>query len=467
MFQYKVFLSIKKAILFLVFIQTTAVLAGIPDQVHRDSRSEYSQFWFLYEKEKRDGETELTIRPFYSSYHDKYRNYRQKSVLWPIYFSQKTDNWYYWTFLYIFSGTSVRHPDTGYDKDFIISPLFVWGRGETPRDKYYGFFPLFGKVKSKVSWSEIRYFLFPLYASWEYKDFKAYSFIWPLMLYGKSATRYEFRILPLFSIKKKYGQYERYSVLWPFIQWGKILQDKKEPVSFGFFFPFYAWKKSAYGNMRSYSVLWPLFSYGYDKRTGEKNLNAFFFLYQYGYSREKDYYKHIIFPFYGYYRFAGKQTRFITPFYINLKSDTSHMKTNYTFLVPFFWKMKRYFPHLDSEDVYYKLWPLFRYHRSPDGEVSWNFLSLLPVRSEKGEKIWDPIWSIMEYKKLVNGEKRLSLFMRLYTQRWSKDELHIHVPLLFDYSKTPEMFRWRIFYGLLGYERINGKRKFQVFWIKI
>ena len=400
-------------------------------------------------------------------------NYKYSTFLFPVFAKQKTDYWSYWSLLHIFSGTSIKHSDTGEDKDIMISPLFIWGKGETKKDSYYGFFPFFGKVKSKIGWSEIKFFLFPLYASWQHKDFKAYSILWPIFLYGKSPSRLEHRFLPFYSIKIHKGKYKRYSVLWPFFQWGTDFMDKKEPVSYFMFFPFYAHKRSKYGNMRSYAFLWlPLLGsfigYGYDKRTGETNFNALFFIYQYGYSKDGSYKKHIFFPFIGYYRRNGKEAFFVTPFYFRLKSNTYHIKSDYKFITPFFWKIKKHYIKEDKTDIYYKLWPFFRYHKNTQGDMEWNILSLFPVRSETAEKVWEPMWSLIEYKKLANGEKRLSLFMRLYNQRWSADEFHVHIPFLWDYSRAPGYVRWKFLMGLIGYERIGDKRKIQLLWfIKI
>ncbi|EMG11468.1 hypothetical protein LEP1GSC151_3375 [Leptospira interrogans serovar Grippotyphosa str. LT2186] len=44
-------------------------------------------------------------------------------------------------------------------------------------------------------------------------------------------------------------------------------------------------------------LLGSLFGYGYDKRTGEQDYNALFFLFQYGTNQDEDYHKFILFPF--------------------------------------------------------------------------------------------------------------------------------------------------------------------------
>ncbi|MCC6274220.1 MAG: hypothetical protein IT569_00020, partial [Leptospiraceae bacterium] len=240
---------------FLLFT-STGISAKNPKQIYGDSKSEYWQFWFLYESEKRAGQTETIIRPFFSSYYERQSDHKYQTVLYPLFYREKTNHWEKWSFLFIFSKDTAIHPDTGEDTDFILSPFLQWGKGETDRERYLAFFPFFGSIRSKITWSEINFFLFPLYANWQYKEFKAHAIIWPLILFGSSETRHEYRFLPFFSIKEHIGKYRHFSVLWPFIQWGNDFMDKKEPTSYAFFWPLFNFKKSEYGNMRSYSFLW-------------------------------------------------------------------------------------------------------------------------------------------------------------------------------------------------------------------
>lgn len=455
-------------ILFFLFI-TFSIDAKLPTYPHGEYPADYWQFWVFYEKEWRKGQNERILRPFYSTYHDDLRAHTYKTSLYPIYYSERTSHWDRWTFLFIFSHDSTLHDDTGDDSDLVLSPLFQWGRGETDKDRYVAFFPFYGKMKSKLSWGEVNFFLFPLYVDWSHKEFKARSFLWPFFVWGSSDIRSEYRFFPFYSKKAHIAKFEHYTVLWPFIQWGRDFMDKKEPTSYSFFFPFYNFKSSHYGNMKSRSFLWLPFlgglaGYGYDRKTSEVNYNFLFFLFQYGYSNTKDYRKHIFFPFYGYSRFASKEFTFITPLYVHMRTDTYGVKSDSYYLVPFFYYMEKYFVKEERTDTYYKVWPIFKWHKDSEGNLFWNTLSLFPLRSTTLERIWDPFVSIVEYKKFINGEKRLSLMMRLYTQRWSEDEFHLYVPFLIDLSLEKERTSWKILYGFLGYERVEEKRNLQFLW---
>ena len=260
-----------KILLFLVI--SFSLEAKLPTYPVGEYPSKYSQVWVFYEKEWRKGQSEIILRPFYSSYEHDLSAHKYKTSLYPIFYSEKTNHWNRWTFLFIFSHDSTLHDDTGDDSDLVLSPLFQW--------------------------------------DWSHKEFKARSILWPFFVWGSSDIRSEVRVFPFYSQKRHIAKFEHTTLLWPFIQWGKDFLDKKEPTSYSFFFPFYNIKSSLYGNMESRAFIWfpilgSLVGYGYDRKTSEVNYNFLFFLIQYGYSNNRDYRKHIFFPFYGYSRFASK-----------------------------------------------------------------------------------------------------------------------------------------------------------------
>jgi hypothetical protein len=453
----------------LYFLFTCFLYAGSPKYPIGITESDYSQFWFLYQSEKREGQTEFILRPFYSNYIETLSNHRFKTSLYPVYYKQETSYWYKWSFLFIFDGNYTKHPDTGDDKDLTFGPFFRFGSGDTEKDRYFAFFPFYGKMKSLLSWSELNFVLFPLYVDWSHKDFKARSILWPLTVYGKNHVRKEIRVFPFYSHKSHIGKYYRYSILWPLFQWGKQFLDKKEPIEYGLYFPFYSYKKSMYGNMveRSYLyiLIFPLYSYGYDKRTSLYDYRFLSFLFQYGYSNDKDYRKFIFFPFYGTSKYASKESLFITPFYFSMKSDTYLMRSEYTYLVPFYFRSEKQMIKEERNESYLKIWPLFRYYKDSEGNLSWNTFSLMPAKSVMIDRIWDPLISVVEYSQFINGEKRFSVLMRLYTQRWTDDQFHLYIPILLDYHSEKDKLEWNFLYGLVGYTQEPERQNYKFLWV--
>jgi hypothetical protein len=458
-----------------VLLFCSSLEAKLPNSFTEDLPSDYYQFWFLYESESRANQSSFYIRPFYGSFTDKTTALRYKTILPPIYYREETNHWYTWSSLFFFTGTGIKHEEGDEDEDILLSPFLFWGSGDTPREKYFSIYPFYGTMKNKLSYQRIRYFifpvfLFPVYAEWNYKTYEAKSILWPLTMWGKSETRDELRLFPFYSRKLHFGKYRRYSILWPFFQWGEERLDKKEPTSYKIFFPFYLAKDNESGSMKSRAFLWfpilnSLFSYGYDKKTGQTNYSALFIFFQYTTSEKKDAEKLVFFPFYGHSYFANKEAEFITPFYISLSQNTNHLKAKATFILPFLSLMKQEYVGTGRTDTYFKFWPFIRYHKDGEGNLGWNSVSLIPVRYEALEDIWEPIFSIIEYKKLVNGEKRLHLVTRIYSQRWTDKELNIHIPLLAEFSKNEKGYKYDFLYGLIGFDTRPEKTQFKLFWI--
>lgn len=461
------YIFFRQALILIYFILTIDLMAELPRTPHGLQPSQYFLFSIFYDQEQRPGQKEAIFHPFYSRYHDKIRGHTFSSSFYPFYYHQQTNHWERWSFLFLFGGNYIRHPDTGDDKDTSYGPLIWHGSGRTEKDKYTSVFPFYGKIKAIFGWSEVNFVLWPIYTNWSHKNYKAHSVLWPFTVYGKNEIRKEYRIFPFYAHKSHVGKYYRNTILWPFWQWGETGLDKVEPIKYGFYFPFYGYKKSMYGNMKSYMLLYlpfPFFAYGYDRRTGATEYRALFSFIQYGYSNDKDYRKTIIFPFYGRSHFAKKTSLFITPLYFHMQSDTYLIKSNSYFLIPFYFQSHRNYIKEQQVESYYKLWPFFRYYKDKEGNLNHHLLTLFPVKSIYIDRIWDPLISIYDYSRLINGEKQLSLFFRFYSQRWSEDDFHMSIPILLEYSKTNHYTSWQIAYGLLGYRKSKQKNTMKFFW---
>lgn len=453
-----------------LFFSSEPIFSKVPKEIYGIHPTlSYQTFGPFYESETRQGQKEMVLRPFYYSYSETLGAVEYKSFLYPLFYSQKTLKWKKWSFLFIFSGDSSIHEDLGNDEDFSFTPLLTYGIGDTERERYFAVFPIYGNIRNKLSWSKIEFILFPLYTRWEYKDYSAFSILWPLTVYGNNDVRKEIRLLPFYSQKSHVGKYEHTSILWPFLSYGYDNLDKKEPSAYSFVWLLYAKKESYFGNLYSLGIMpvigsISLFSYGYDKKTSEISYSAFFFLMQYGYSNDKDYRKKIFFPFYGYSRFASKEFEFITPFFYRMETDTYGIKSNSIYIVPFFHYNNEIFVKEEREELYHKFWPVYKWHRDREGTVSWNLLSPYPIRSETAEKVWDPLFSLVEYKNQVNGDKKFSMLFRIFSLRWNQTEVSWDIPLLARYEKKPESTSFKLFYGFLGRERTEDKSLYQFLW---
>ena len=146
-------------------------------------------------------------------------------------------------------------------------------------------------------------------------------------------------------------------------------------------------------------------------------------------------------------------------------------------------------PEYGSAWRYFKIWPLFQSEWDDRGNFSFNCVSLWPFRDPDGyEKLYQPFWTIMEYRRMQTGEKRLGFLLRLYYQRWSNDFLFIKIPVLFSYSKSHECINKLSFtdflsifcynndkggsylsliFSMFGYNNDKDGKYIRLFWIPI
>ncbi|MCB1323970.1 MAG: hypothetical protein H7A21_01455 [Spirochaetales bacterium] len=485
----------------LLALPTEAAWARQPIHIVDESPREYWQFWFLYEQTRAAGQFQFTVHPLYSRYENDERAYDYQNVLYPLFYSHGTDHWRRWTLLYFITGEDFYHEDEGGDEDYFLTPFFHLGFGDAEGERYFSIFPFYGTVRNKLGWSEISYVLWPLYTSWSYRDYRARSILWPLIMWGGSPTRDDLRILPFYSHKIHQGQYDHRTLLWPFFQWGSDGLDRREPRHFFLAFPFYGRKWSDQDNLNVHTFLWlPLIggfaAWGEDREAGNFNMNALWFLYQYGYARDPHIDKHIIFPFWGHYRFGSEQENtivdqsrpetnfpappagednpyfneatFITPFYVNLRTHSAILESDYDIFVPFYWNLERYYHRTRETESYLKIWPLFHSINDDSGRTEFRTLALWPFRSDEFERVWGTLYSLLEYNQYENGDRYFATLWRLYSLYWNAEEVH-HFLLGFEYHRTPSYWSVQFLGGLFGLRHdhapaIQPRTTVSLFW---
>lgn len=469
---------------FLLVLSGGALYARPSTTVTGETKRDYYEFLFLFDKTSAPGQSEWILHPFASRYSNMERSYTFTTILYPIFYSHGTYRWNRWTFLYLFTGDDIYHDDSGLEEDNFITPILYWGTGETERERYFSVFPFYGRIKNKLSYSEINYVMFPLYSGWSHKDYSAHGILWPIVMWGGSPTRSDFRIFPFFSRKIHTGKYERYSALWPIFQWGVEGLDQKDPRHMFMVFPFYGRKWSESGQMTAHTVLWPLFSWGHDDATNGFDLNLFWFLFQYQVNDSPLIRKLIIFPFYGRYVFGSKgsltdpsgiysqEYSFVTPFYATMRTSSALLESNSKYVVPVFMYDQTYYRKERETETYWKIWPLVSTSSDSNGRFEFRSLSLWPFRSDEFERIWGPLYSVVTYRRDENEEKYFSVLFRLYSRKWSSDEEH-HFFVGFNYDNTPDVTGVEFLGGFLGFRREYNredretKNRVRLLWFSI
>lgn len=324
------------------------------------------------------------------------------------------------------------------------------------------------------TWTTVGYLLaslVPVYVSYSRNNYKAWGILWPLVRRGTGPGKNDLRILPFYAHSFRKGMYKKYSILLLFNY--KVTYFSNDTRKMFFFFPIFGRKWSSSGRISSYTILWPFFSWGYDKKLGVKEYNLPWPLVQIGDSRKPFIKKRIFFPFYGYYKYGNNETFFVTPLYFSLKKKGVRYDSAYytNFLIVWWYKRNYHYPSALHGNYwrYFKIWPLFSIEYNDAGDYHFNMLSLLPFRDSDGyEFMYEPLWTLFEYRRYKNGEKRLGVLFRTFYQRWGKNFYEMKIPLLFSISRhTGRLTHLSFLLYMFGYSHNMKGKYLKFFWIPI
>ncbi|MDY6933551.1 MAG: hypothetical protein SVZ03_04920 [Spirochaetota bacterium] len=464
--------------------------------------AQYDWFWILYEYERNENYQTKVWRPFFMRNTENSKgNVFEASLIPIVYWKNKTVKKNEWKSLFgLINSVDYIHPNGVSDYDFGVFPFLLYGDSVDKNDKYCHIWPFGGSMRDKLGQDNISTYLFPgfvlffffppsfpptltnaavllislipLYVNYNSKDYKSWGLLWPIIQRGKSSTRNDKRFLPFYSHNYTRDKYESHSILMLFNYQRVIMRDDEQKTFFAV--PFFGkrWNRSSLSN--SSTLLWPFFSWGYDIKRGDYELNFPWPLVQIQDCSKPYINKRIFFPFFGKYDYQNKRTFFITPLYFSLKKKTKSYDSEYYINALIIWYFKREYkkkpsPTYGSSWRYFKIWPIFHYEKDDRGNFSFNFLSLLPMRDPEGyERLYQPFWTIFEYRGFQSGERRFGLLWRLYFQRWSRDLLYIKIPLLFSYATSHgRLTKLSFLFSMFGYYNETDKRSIRIFWIPI
>ncbi|MCX7678366.1 MAG: hypothetical protein N2316_04030 [Spirochaetes bacterium] len=479
----------------LVFI----AIAIYSERLYATNMRSYEWWWVFYEHDESAHRTLKTIRPFYLSSVPVEGKAFYASLMPLVWWAYETPREYRWKSLIGFvQSVDYAHADGVRDYDFGIFPFLFFGTSPDERDRYLMVWPFGGSVKGKLGQDIIAAYLFPgfllffifpptfpptllttavliasfipLYVEYQSRDYQAWGILWPLVQRGRSNTRDDFRILPFYAHNYKYNSYDNYSFLFV-INYNRTFLNDDEQRTF-FLFPLFGRRWNLSGKVESATLLWPFFSWGFNRGTGSFELNFPWPFVQIQQSLNPRVYKRIFFPFYGVYRFEERETLFITPFYFSLKTEKKNFRSEYHIASLVFWYFTREYLDKPSRQYgsrwrYIKLWPLFQFESDDRGNVAFNMLSILPWRDPDGyEMMYQPFWTLFEYRRFHDGEQRMGFFLRLYYQRWNENFFVMKIPFLFTYeSENGQLRELSFLLSMFSYGQFDDGFRFRFLWI--
>jgi hypothetical protein len=485
---------------FFIFLILLSLLYGEASFARTSTEKESPDwFWFFYEYSSDEKAETVVYRPFLLESEGSGKLFQ--ASLMPLFFWRYKDETkdVVKGFFGLYGSDSYSHTKKGDDYDSGLFPLYLYGSGTSHEDNYLFVYPIGGNIRGKFGYDRISpwvfpfftlFFLFPpssifswqslflglaalipVYTEFEFKDYEAKAIFWPFIAWGKGDKRGDFRVLPFYAHNYKDGWYDNYS--WLLLINYRELYLKNDTHYTFFFFPFYGKKWSDSGDFQATTILWPFFSWGYNKKTNDRSYNLPWPFVQIRDCDRPKVYSRIFFPFYGKYHYENSKTFFVTHLYFTLQKETESYTSDYKFICIIMWYFKR--DYLKTHEYYgnswgyFKLWPLLQIEWNDRGMYGINILSLLPFRDTMGyEKLYQPFWTIFEYRVKENGEKHLGILLRTYYQVWSQEFFKMKIPLIVSYSsKRGTVTKATFLLNSFGYEKNSQGKFLKFFWLPL
>jgi hypothetical protein len=466
-----------------------------------EAREKYDWYWFLYEKDERTPFPSTMVTPFYFTSQNGSVTYTASLPPF-IYYRYDSGNSVSRNWALGFAGdVNYMHAGKVQDYDMGIIPFLLYGKSPDQRDRYFFFWPIGGEFRGKLAMEYIRPWgfpgvalfvlypptsilpiplyilaaLVPAYVSYGDRDYHAQAILWPLIQWGESPTRSDFRILPFYAHNTKKNYYDNVSYLLLF-NYDRTFYPSGRELDTAMFFPFITRRWTNDHSAGASSLLWPFFSWGYNKREGDYEISFPWPLVVYQNSESPFIREKIFFPFYGYTRYEKDETEFITPLYFSLKRHNTTFSSEYYVTLLIIWYFTRDYkssssPYYGTKWSYFKIWPVFKYESNDRGDVHMSIPSILPMRDPAAyEKIYEYPLSLFEYHH-EGDARRFSFLLRTYYQYWDEHSFRMRISLIvpiFRYSSYNGSMRECTFmFSMLGYEERKDGTFFRLFWIPL
>ncbi|HEX2965831.1 MAG TPA: hypothetical protein VHO84_08595 [Syntrophorhabdaceae bacterium] len=419
-------------VVFIVFLLLpSAVFAFWPISWELDGEKRFLGPFISYDK--KDEQTHLTIRPSLFSYDsDEGGTYhylfpfgkvsRQRSYFVPVYMSNRDES----------------ESDTSF--------LLFFG-GKSPKGRYGGFFPFYGKLYDRYAKDEMGFLLWPLYSYTEDEGATKKNVLWPFFsFYGGSDKG--MKVWPF------YGNHERPNVrqqrffAWPVFHLEDKNLDTDDPMHSFFAIPFYLRSTTKYTEYES--VLWPFFTHSRNKDTETWNIPWPFF----SRTRGREVNGFTIFPFVSTVNTPqDKSSYFLWPLYTQSESFVRDQRFSRKSVLA----INRYVE--DDRGLFFNVWPFFEYEKHKQ-QSDFLFPSIIPLRLDGINRFIKPVLTLYE-RKTAEDSRLLNILYGMYTYERKGADWNTRFAFLLSLSKDGNGSGFELFSGLFG---MNSK-SVKVFFI--
>ncbi len=339
---------------------------------------------------------------------------------------------------------------------------FFWGETEDGR-KYWGIFPLYGLLRERFGADEIRFFLWPLYASSRRGANRSTHILWPIFNYRRGPDIAGFKVWPIMGFRERPGKFRRAFFLWPFLIWEDRYSEDGPPETKRIFFPF--WIKEEARDYRKRIYLWPFFQHleTRDGRFYQWDAPWPFVQIQQGEDRQG----FRLWPLYGYRRSPDQESRFLLWPLFQHWHFQRHAEEQYEARIFLLWRFREVHREGRVVEKMVRIWPvLFRYERA-DGLTVFYFPALFPFYDEGMERNYGPLLRLLEYYRWPDGRCRLRLLWGLFRQECSPKKTLQEWAFILRWEKDPQGFEVSFFHGFLAFGKKEGRIRLKILWLPL
>ncbi len=419
----------------------------------------FGPFYYAYETKV---ESSSAFRPFLAVVDRKERH--DVYFLSPLGHYQKEPDYTRLRFIPLWA----RNSDTTENKRHHNFGLGFWGRSEEG-EKYWGIFPLYGRLLDWNGKDEVRFYLWPLRVKSRFEGNVSSTWFWPIYNRTDGPTFYERKFWPFYSRKIKKDSYDRMFFLWPFfwheefyLSEGKTTRDMFLPFwveergpaysRFVFLWPFFRFYHHDQKEITSYDLPWPIFRYGESKKVNYRERRFWPFL---GYKKTEEEYSHfVLWPLYT-YRFDVIRHR-----------QREYRRETRTFLL--FTRFERVRDEKGRLKYQFsRVWPLGEQIKRDDGFEIFFFPAILPFHSEGIDRTIAPLLRLYEYLEDPNGFTRSKALWGLYRHDHTNEEDIVELAFFLSFHRKPKGWHFTLLKGIFGIGQEDGDFELQLFFVRL
>ncbi len=344
--------------------------------------------------------------------------------------------------------------------------LSFWGESEEG-EKYWGIFPLYGRLLDWNDKEEVRFYLWPVRVKSRFEGNVSSTWFWPIYNRTDGPTFYERKFWPFYSHKIKKDVYDRTFFLWPFF-WREKFFMAEGPVTRDMFLPF--WVEERGPAHQRFIFLWPFFRF-YNHEDQETTIwDLPWPIFRYGESKNSPYRERKLWPLIGYRKTAEGYKHFVFwPLYTYQRDVLKHKEREYhrevrTFLL--FTKFERV-RNREGELTYQfsRVWPLGEQVKRKDGFEVFFFPAILPFHSPGVDRTIAPLLRLYEYVQDPQGFTRSKALWGFYRHDHTDDEDMVDLAFILSIHRKKTGWRLTFLKGLFGIGKENGKFKLKLFFL--